>query len=81
LTTAETLELIEIVVWPMVAVFAILVVRPQIARLMSGDYLARVVTSLEWIAGRDWHRSTVSGGALKVRNGTYPSPWNTGAVA
>jgi hypothetical protein len=28
------------------------------------------VTSLEWIAGRDWHRSTVSGG------GAQSSQWN-----
>lgn len=36
MTTAETLKLLEILAWPIVAVFAIVVVRPQIAKLLSG---------------------------------------------
>lgn len=32
----EFLKLLEILAWPVVAVFAIIVVRPQIARLLSG---------------------------------------------
>jgi hypothetical protein len=29
------------------------------------DHFARVVTSFEWIARRDWHRSTVSAGGAQ----------------
>src|ERR1700759_5362102 len=36
------------------------------------DHLSRVVTSFEWIARRDWHRSTVSPG------GAQSSQWNPG---
>ena len=36
MSIAEDLRLLEILAWPVVAVFAIIVIRPQIAKLLSG---------------------------------------------
>src|SRR5215831_5145765 len=47
------------------------------------DHLARVVPSLEWIAGRDWHRSNISAGGVQnfAMEPYVPSATTSGTVS